>query len=165
MSEKSRTNYYPESQKKYAQANKEKRYRNQRKSSAKRFINEDATLEELNELQALIKDRRKEIMESVDFINKETIIAIAQQRGWRDETIEHQLKTNGIVIYEPDEWVEEQKGLYTDDDERENWFENIGVESWDDLLEKLEAGKLDVIENGIENGVYMGKPFVMVTPL
>ena len=57
MEEKKRSTYYPESQKKYAQANKEKRYRNQRKSSGKRFINEDATVEELEEILSLVENR------------------------------------------------------------------------------------------------------------
>ena len=61
MPEKSRTNYYPESQKKYAQANKEQRYRNQRKSAAKRFIREDATIEELQELAVMIDEKLKEM--------------------------------------------------------------------------------------------------------
>lgn len=61
MAEKNRTNYYPESQKKYAQANKEQRYRNQRKSAAKRFIREDATAEELQELAAMIDEKLKEM--------------------------------------------------------------------------------------------------------
>lgn len=61
MAEKSRTNYYPESQKKYAQANKEQRYRNQRKSAAKRFIREDATIEELQELAVMIDEKLKEM--------------------------------------------------------------------------------------------------------
>lgn len=57
MTEKTRSTYYPEAQKKYAQANKEKRYRNQRKSAAKRFINEDATADELTEIVSLAKNR------------------------------------------------------------------------------------------------------------
>ena len=61
MAEKSRTNYYRESQKKYAQANKEQRYRNQRKSAAKRFIREDATIEELQELAVMIDEKLKEM--------------------------------------------------------------------------------------------------------
>lgn len=63
MSEERKSTYYPESQKKYAQANKEKRYRNQRKSNAKRFINEDATLEELDELRQLIDNRRQSMVQ------------------------------------------------------------------------------------------------------
>ena len=55
MAEKNRTNYYPESQKKYAQANKE------RKSAAKRFIREDATIEELQELAAMIDEKLREM--------------------------------------------------------------------------------------------------------
>lgn len=61
MTEKNRTNYYPESQKKYAQANKEQRYRNQRKSAAKRFIREDATTGELQELAVMIDEKLKEM--------------------------------------------------------------------------------------------------------
>lgn len=63
MTDEKKSTYYPESQKKYAQANKEKRYRNQRKSNAKRFINEDATLEELDELRKLIDERRQKMIE------------------------------------------------------------------------------------------------------
>lgn len=57
MDKKSKSTYYPESQKKYAQANREKRYRIQRKSNAKRFINEDATLDELRELAEIIEEK------------------------------------------------------------------------------------------------------------
>lgn len=57
MTEKKKSTYYPEAQKKYAQANKEKRYRNQRKSAAKRFINDDATAEELQELAEMIDEK------------------------------------------------------------------------------------------------------------
>lgn len=60
MPEKKKSTYYPEAQKKYAQANKEKRYRNQRKSAAKRFINDDATVEELQELAEMIDEKLKE---------------------------------------------------------------------------------------------------------
>ena len=60
MPEKKKSTYYPEAQKKYAQANKEKRYRNQRKSAAKRFINDDATVEELQELAEMIVEKLKE---------------------------------------------------------------------------------------------------------
>lgn len=60
MTEKKKSTYYPEAQKKYAQANKEKRYRNQRKSAAKRFINDDATVEELQELAEMIDEKLKE---------------------------------------------------------------------------------------------------------
>lgn len=60
MTEKKKSTYYPEAQKKYAQVNKEKRYRNQRKSAAKRFINDDATVEELQELAEMIDEKLKE---------------------------------------------------------------------------------------------------------
>lgn len=62
MSEKKKSTYYPEAQKKYAQANKEKRYRNQRKSAAKRFINDDATVEELEEILAIAKNRLESLI-------------------------------------------------------------------------------------------------------
>lgn len=48
--------YDPEAQKRWEAKNKEKRGRINRKSAAKRFIREDATIEELNELQIMIKD-------------------------------------------------------------------------------------------------------------
>lgn len=157
--------YDYDAQKKWADNNKSTRQRINRKSAARRFIREDAELDELQELQELINERRTNIMTSVDFHDESTIIAIAKECGWRDDAIERQLKTNGIAIYEPAEWVDEQRNFYADDEEHENWFENICVESWEDLLKKLESGKMGMIENGVENGKYRGRPFVMVTPL
>ena len=64
MTEKKRQAVYdPEAQKRWEQKNKEKRGRINRKSAAKRFINSDATKEELDELQALIAERRKSLEE------------------------------------------------------------------------------------------------------
>lgn len=47
--------YDPEAQKRWEAKNREKRGRINRKSAAKRFIREDATLGELEELSDLIK--------------------------------------------------------------------------------------------------------------
>lgn len=47
--------YDPEAQKRWEAKNREKRGRINRKSGAKRFIREDATIEELNELLEMIK--------------------------------------------------------------------------------------------------------------
>lgn len=52
--------YDPEAQKRWEQKNKDKRGRINRKSGAKRFIREDATMDELQELKALIADREKQ---------------------------------------------------------------------------------------------------------
>jgi hypothetical protein len=52
--------YDPEAQKRWEQKNKDKRGRINRKSGAKRFIREDATLEELEELKAFIEEREKQ---------------------------------------------------------------------------------------------------------
>lgn len=168
MAGKRKAVYDPVAQKKWASKNRENRNANTRRSNAKRYIREDANLYELNELQKMIEERREFIMNNVDFANEETIIAIAKHCDWRDDAIERQMKTDGIVIYDPEEWVEEQQRFASDnwdEDELENWFENIGVKSWDDLLEQLGKGKMGVVENGVENGIYEGRPFVMVTPL
>lgn len=51
--------YDPVAQKKWSDKNRAKKNVNTRRSNAKRFIREDATLEELDELQALIEERRE----------------------------------------------------------------------------------------------------------
>lgn len=59
MAEKKRESVYdPIAQKKWSDKNRAKKNVNTRRSNAKRFIREDATLEELDELQALIEERR-----------------------------------------------------------------------------------------------------------
>ena len=52
--------YDPEAQKRWEVKNREKRGRINRKSAAKRFIREDATLDELEELSDLIKEAIEE---------------------------------------------------------------------------------------------------------
>ena len=60
MTEKKRASVYdPVAQKKWSDKNRAKKNVNTRRSNAKRFIREDATLEELDELQALIEERRE----------------------------------------------------------------------------------------------------------
>lgn len=60
MTEKKRTSVYDSvAQKKWSDKNRAKKNVNTRRSNAKRFIREDATLEELDELQALIEERRE----------------------------------------------------------------------------------------------------------
>ena len=60
MAEKKRESVYdPVAQKKWSDKNRAKKNVNTRRSNAKRFIREDATLEELDELQALIEERRE----------------------------------------------------------------------------------------------------------
>ncbi len=61
MTEKKRASVYdPVAQKKWSDKNRAKKNVNTRRSNAKRFIREDATLEELDELQALIEEREKQ---------------------------------------------------------------------------------------------------------
>lgn len=55
--------YDPEAQKKWEQKNKDKRGRINRKSGAKRFVREDATVEELAELRTLIDARESKLAE------------------------------------------------------------------------------------------------------
>ena len=53
--------YDPEAQKRWEQKNKDKRGRINRKSGAKSFIREDATMDELQELKSLIADRENQL--------------------------------------------------------------------------------------------------------
>lgn len=106
----------------------------------------------------------------IDFTDRETIIAIAKHCHTSDEFIRTHIDKPGFwfTVYEPAEWVEQMKGIAEADwdaDDLENWFDKIGASGWDDLLAKLEAGEMGVIENGVENGIYKGKPFILETPL
>ena len=56
--------YNPEADKRWLEKdpeNKKKKYRANKKSAAKSFIKNEATLEEIKELQALIDERRKQL--------------------------------------------------------------------------------------------------------
>ena len=56
--------YNPEADKRWLEKdpeNKKKKYRANKKSAAKSFIKNEATLEEIKELQALLDERRKQL--------------------------------------------------------------------------------------------------------
>lgn len=59
--------YNPEADKRWLEKdpkNKKKKYRANKKSTAKNFIRNEATLEEIEELQAWLDERRKQLSEA-----------------------------------------------------------------------------------------------------
>lgn len=61
MEEKRKNNYYPENQKKWVAKNRAKRNYISRKSTAKNFILKEATLEDLQQLENYLKQRKEEL--------------------------------------------------------------------------------------------------------
>ncbi|MEK1385726.1 hypothetical protein HCZ02_01865 [Limosilactobacillus fermentum] len=61
LSDKQREDHAKKSRDRWNAANRDKGYRYQKKSRAKRFIKKDASLEELQELRSLIDDRITEM--------------------------------------------------------------------------------------------------------
>ena len=140
--------YDPEAQKRWEQKNKDKRGRINRKSGAKRFIREDATLEELEELQALIEERKTTLegVKMLNFRDEKVIDAVALEAKMSKKEIELQRKENGI-------WVLTLEHL-----------ESYGATSWDDLKEQVSEG-FGSFATGLTKLEFEGARVILVTPL
>lgn len=162
--------YDPEAQKRWEQKNKDKRGRINRKSGAKRFIREDATLEELEELQALIEERKTTLegVKMLNFRDEKVIDAVALEAKMSKKEIELQRKENGIWVLTVDEFIKQEKEFCRqnnyDEESTIEHLESYGATSWDDLKEQVSEG-FGSFATGLTKLEFEGARVILVTPL
>ncbi len=171
MTEKKRASVYdPVAQKKWSDKNRAKKNVNTRRSNAKRFIREDATLEELEELQALIEERKTTLegVKMLNFRDEKVIDAVALESKMSKKEIELQRKGNGIWVLTVDEFIEQEKEFCRqnnyDEESTLEHLESYGATSWDDLKEQVSEG-FGSFATGLTKLEFEGARVILVTPL
>lgn len=162
--------YDPVAQKKWSDKNRAKKNANTRRSNAKRFIREDATLEELEELQALIEERKTTLegVKMLDFRDEKVIDAVALEAKMQKKEIELQRKGNGIWVLTVDEFIEQEQEFCRqnnyDEESTLEHLESYGATSWEELKEQVSSGFGSFV-SGMTKLEFEGVRVILVTPL